>query len=490
VNQKELIAFLFIVLGIAGCTVATTLSKRARDLLFVGMILLAPMTELYDVNFMSRNFYRGTVRGFEFSLVDILAISVLLGTLLAPRREQTRAFWAPGLGVMLLFFLYCGFSIAISEPRLFGLFELLKMLRGLIIFLTVAFYLQSEREMRILLLALGLVICYEGMQALRQRYLWGVHRVFGTVDHSNSLSALLCLTAPVFVAAFNSRIPLWLKGLCAAALAFSCVGVILTISRAGVVIMALVLLGSVLATMSIRFNFKKVVIFSIVCVGVAGLVAKSWQTLVERFRESTLTEEYENRENQGRGYYLRLAEAIAAENFFGVGLNNWSWWVSNKYGPRQGYRFNPYKSTDIDPSYIIPKDVTNIDDPQAAPAHNLGALTVGELGLPGLVLFALVWARWLQMGFSFLWKRTPDPMRRIAVGIFFGLCGMWLQSLTEWVFRHSPIFYMCHILLGVLAGLYYLKRQERRAPTVAEAEDEASVEEAWPETGAISPKEA
>ena len=67
------------------------------------------------------------------------------------------------------------------------------------------------------------------------------------------------------------------------------------------------------------------------------------------------------------------------------------------------------------------------------------------------------------MASSFLWKRTPEPMRRIGIGLLFALVGIFLQSLTEWVFRHSPIYYTIHILLGVLAALYYLKRQERRA---------------------------
>jgi len=58
----------------------------------------------------------------------------------------------------------------------------------------------------------------------------------------------------------------------------------------------------------------------------------------------------------------------------------------------------------------------------------------------------------------------------MGVGILFGLSGLFLQSLTEWVFRHSPIYYTAHILLGVLASLYWLKRREKRQQkAVAEA---------------------
>ena len=54
-------------------------------------------------------------------------------------------------------------------------------------------------------------------------------------------------------------------------------------------------------------------------------------------------------------------------------------------------------------------------------------------------------------------------MRRIAVGILFSLCGIFLQSLTEWVFRHSPIYYTANILLGALAALCYARRLEKKA---------------------------
>ncbi len=106
------------------------------------------------------------------------------------------------------------------------------------------------------------------------------------------------------------------------------------------------------------------------------------------------------------------------------------------------------------------------------------------MGIPGLVLFTLLWLRWFQMGASFFWKRTPDPMRRMGIGFFFGTCGIFLQSMTEWVYHQTPIFFTFHIILGALASLYYLKKQERhvkrRERSLAfEAECERNVEPAW-----------
>lgn len=462
-DVKSLFGLTVVPASILGGILAATVSKRIRDLFFILLLALSPLIERLDVNFVSREWYRGTSRGFEVSVLDVLAISLLVSSFLVPRRGESRAYWPPSFGLMLLLFVYAAANVAMSSPMLFGLFELFRMFRGLLLVLAVAFYLRNERELRMFVFALSILICYEGLLALKQRYLGGIHRVPGTVDESNSLSVLLCSTTPVMVAALTSRLPKRLKLLCALAIPLALVAEVMTISRAGVTIMALVLFGATITTVSFKITPRSIAISLVVVLGVTGIAAKSWKTLKERFGESTLKQEYGNKENMGRGYYIRVAKAIAREQFFGVGLNNWSYWVSNKYGPKLGYRFVHYKGVDREPSDQVPPD-SNVDEAQAAPAHNLGALTVGELGIPGFLLFTLAWLRWFQMGGSFLLHRDPDPMRRIGVGIFFGCCGMFLQCLTEWVFRHLPLYYTFHVMLGVLMSLYFIKRQAAKQP--------------------------
>jgi hypothetical protein len=260
--------------------------------------------------------------------------------------------------------------------------------------------------------------------------------------------------------------------LSAAAIGLSCIGVILTISRMGVLIIGSVLLCATLATISWNITARKIIIGFVVVATAAGVTAKSWKTLKSRFQESNLNDEYSNNGKLGRGYYIRVARAIAEDQLFGVGLNNWSYWVSQKYGPKLGYRFVPYKGTDAEPSTYIPPG-RNVDEAQAAPAHSLGALTAGELGIPGLILFSILWCRWFQMAAGFLWRRRPEPLLRIGTGLFFALCALFLQSLTEWVFRHSPIYYTAHILLGVLASLCWIKRKKVMAPVSQPAAIEA-----------------
>jgi O-antigen ligase len=461
-EQKYVIAaMLLLVSSFAGVLLAT-FSQRVRDVFFFLMVTMSAMTERWDVNFFGREWYRGTTYGIEISIVDVLAVSVLVSMLLRPGQGARRWFLPAGMGIMVLFLLFSALCVVVADPRLYGYYALSKILRGIMIFLAAAFYVRGERELRLFLLALAAIVCYEGFLAIEQRYRFGIHRVFSDFNAANSLSMYCCMTAPVFVAALNSQLPRYLKAACVAAIGLATLSVVMTISRAGIVTFALVMVAVTIATVSWKLTARKLVITMLVLIAAVAVIAKSWETLGSRFTEASLEEEYENRHSQGRGYYIRVALAIVEENWFGVGPNNWSYWVSNKYGPRLGFKFAPYPGTDRMPKFEVEADA-NVDDPQAAPAHNLAALTLGEMGYGGLVLMVLMWLRWFQMGAVFLWKRTPDPMRRVAVGVFFGTWGIFLQSITEWVFWQTAIYFTFHVMLGVLASLYYQRKKALRA---------------------------
>src|SRR5579872_5350062 len=130
---KNVLGVTVVPLAIFGGILAACLSRRLRDFLFFFLVLLTVASQRLDVNFVSREWYRGTSRGFEFSSMDVLSISIFFSLLVRPQRGQPRWYWPASLGFSLLFFLYACFSVAISEPMLFGLFELSKMVRGMIV---------------------------------------------------------------------------------------------------------------------------------------------------------------------------------------------------------------------------------------------------------------------------------------------------------------------------------------------------------------------
>jgi hypothetical protein len=273
----------------------------------------------------------------------------------------------------------------------------------------------------------------------------------------------LCLVAPIFVAAAASSLPRLFRVVSIIAIGAAALTILMTISRAGVPIFALTMLGATAFCVSWRVTPRKIFATTLVVLCIGGLSFKAWDSLRNRYAEATFKDEYLDDQQEGRGYYFRLANVIVEDKFFGVGLNNWSFWVSKKYGAMVGRPYDDYD--DLHSNKPDNQTVENLV--WAAPAHSLAALTVGELGVPGLILFALLWGRWFQMGLRFLFKRTPEAMHRLGVGIFFGLCGIFLQSLTEWTFRQTHIFLTFNILIGTLASLCYAKRRACRQPVAA-----------------------
>jgi hypothetical protein len=464
-ETKHLIALPLIFGLTAGGTVLLTLWQRARDFAFFLLVACAVLTERLDVHFFSTEWYRGTTRGVEVSLLDILALSLLAASWLAPRYAPKRWYWPASLGLMMLYFLDCGFSTLISEPKIYGLFELTKVFRGIIIFLTAAMFVRTKRELITLITALGCAVCFEGALAIEQHLSYGLFRVPGSLDHPNSLSMYLCLVSPMFVAAAASDLPRWLRGFCLVCCGVAALSILRALSRAGVPIFAFVMMGTAAWCVSWRITMRKAAMMAAIALGAGLLLFHSWGLLQLRYGQSTLAEEYLDPQSEGRGVYFRYAHAILAERFLGVGLNNWSYWVSKVYGPRLGFPYEDYDTLDLESA----NDEILKDAYLAAPAHNLAALTVGELGVPGLLLFGLVWLRWFQMGASFLWRRVSDPMHRLGVGIFFGTAGIFLQSMTEWTYRQTSIMFTFHLMLGALASLYYHKRHAA-ASAVAEVD--------------------
>ncbi|MSU58818.1 MAG: O-antigen ligase family protein [Pedosphaera sp.] len=448
---KEYLALALLLFAIPICTAVMVYWRRARDLGLFVLVFGAMVTYDLDVNFVSREWYRGTTRGFEISFLDIIALALLAAMYLRPRKGEVRFFWPASLAPLLVYFGYCFLSVLFSDPKLFGMFELLKVARGILIFVVAANYVREEKQLRLFLWALICAVVYQGCSAVKMRYLGGVHRVYGTLEHPNSLSLYMCMALPVLYAATMARLPRWLRRCAFGGVALAMVAVILTISRTGILTLGLVLVGIVAACFSFRLNLRNLFITGGVLFALVFGVAYSWKTIVNRFEGATFDDEKE----KGRGEYIRLAGMIVEDRFFGVGLGNWSYWVSNEYGPKDGSPFVPYIGTGEAPDQTNPR---GLETAQAPPAHNLAALTAGELGWPGLIIFTVVWLRWFHLGFGFLWKRRADPMLRIGAGLFFAVCAAFFQSLTEWEYRQTPILFIFHILLGVLAALHWRKK--------------------------------
>jgi hypothetical protein len=167
-ETKHIIALLaFLAIGSAGLFL-TLVSQRMRDVAMFLLTFGAVITDRMDVNFLGEYWYRGTSRGIEILLIDLAAWGLLVATVLLPRYRSGRWFWPAGLGLMTLYFAYCVVSVTMSTPQIFGVWELTKVLRGLIVFVAAALFIRTRRELMIVVLALRLAVWVQAIYGFDQ----------------------------------------------------------------------------------------------------------------------------------------------------------------------------------------------------------------------------------------------------------------------------------------------------------------------------------
>lgn len=473
-ETKHIVGLIVIFALGSSSALALTVWPRLRPFALFALVFGAIISPWFDVNLLGQYWYRGTTRGVEISWVDCIAFGLLFAECLHPRYERRRWFWPAGLALFVLYLIYCCVSVVTAEPKIYGVWEVANVFRATMVILAAAMVVRSRRELGVVVLALAAAVFVEAVYGFKQRFLSGIYRVPGTFDHENTLSTYLCTVGPILLAGAFANWSKWLRWLCAVACLVAFVTELLTISRAGIPIFVFGMLGVTFFCVTWRITRRKIVVGSAVAILGTLLFAATWDQIKARYQAASFEEEYLSEDGEGRGVYFRWAKMMVDDHFFGVGLNNWSYYVSKVYGAQLGFRYEDYDAIKDSPEKA---DLPAIN--YAAPAHSLMALTMGELGIPGLVLIALVWLRWFQMGAMFLWQRlNADPMHRLGIGCLFALGGVFLSNVTEWTYRQAGIIFTCHIVVGVLASLHYARRHEavEETETVDESDEDDEFE--------------
>lgn len=460
IEAKHIIFFAGSAVCIPAGILCATQSRKMLDFVFIFLVFGTCMPSgLFgfptDINFLSREWYRGSTRGIEISYLDLLAIILLVSSLVVRSREGKKMFWPPSMGLLVAYFFWCLINVAVfSDPKIFGLFELTKLMRAMLLFVAVCAYVRSPREIHIFVWALVGTMFYEAVICLRDRYLHHVHRVRGTLGHPNSLSMYALQCVPIFITSFFAKdISKKLRIACVFAFVAAAGCVLLTISRTGFAAMVLLSGAAFGLGTGFKLSFRNVALASLGLMLVSLMVVKSWDTIMSRLGGFDLEEEYLSSDGDRGSYFRQAKPAIADKPIAGVGLNNWSWAISKTYGPQAGFfEMEPYPSLHTAPH----------GGWQVAPAHNFFLLTLTELGVPGMFLLCLFLAQSLWIGGTAILKKDEYLVRLLRVGVFLSLAGVLMQSFTEWEFRQTPMFFLGHIIMAVGATLYYHRARGAR----------------------------
>jgi len=409
--------------------------------------------DMVGINFISREYYRAMTRGIEISLVDVCALALFFSLIL---NRKIKIYWLPPASLIYLGYILVaimGWIMAVDslpvsekatyipyamfETNLYPLFEITKMIRGLLVFWLVANLARDSKCLKAIIWSLVVTAVYLAWLVLYDRYFLGVHRVKATLGHPNTLATYMAMMSTLLFA-FAYATKSWVKGLGVylfpAGLAALCV--ILTISRGGLMAMAV---GMGLVMLAIGLNHISVKNMVLVLTGgLLGtcMLAMAADTLAQRF----FGEQDAGADIEYRGKYNDQAKLMAGEHFWGVGAGNFSAWSFDKYAE------------------IIDEKL-----PPGTPPHNLWYLTLGELGWVGLVVFLLFWIRLYQVVLPTFFFGGASIYRTALCAAVAATLACHLQNALQLGFRQSPLFFLNHICMGLMVAGFWVIRDARRA---------------------------
>ena len=423
-------------------TVALLCSRTWIRYAMLGLTMPLLVFNSTAINFFSHEYYRGTSRGMEISIIYIIAFTVLLT--LSILRGPRNLFPDWGSRLYLLYFLLCLPSLRNADNLLFSFFELWKMIMIHLVFLAVYHYLEfSKGDFDIIMYGVLIVVSINFAVIVLQHF-QGIYQVRGVFPHQNSLAMYMLLAGLLFFSRYFNRTEGWRSKIFFVGFGMASAALIRTYSRGAIACYPMSGLLTLLCSIRYKFTFRKIYIMMLL--GVVGMigVAAFLPRVIERFEKAP--------EASGQ---TRKNLAIAALNmmkdvpYAGVGINNWGIKINPPYNysrHREKMHYN--------------------DDHKDGIVETIYLLVGAECGIPGLLLLLTWFGYYWISSIRLLRRLRGTPFFYIPAGALGGMSGIFLQSTLEWVLKQQINFML---LVTVFAGISYLNRHYQEIVAEAQA---------------------
>lgn len=432
-EYKYFIFFLTLILLVpVGVMLASTSKFFEKVILFLMIFFTCRLTE--SIHFVSREFYRGTSRGFEICLVDLVALVLFLVIIIRRGKDFKIRLLPPGSIIYFIYFAFSLASITNSYEPLYSYFEILKMIRMYFYFWVLYNYFNSYDRIALAIHFIPPIIIYIFIVAINQKYRLGVYQINGPLPHQNSLCMYMTILSTImFSQLMNEKNATFLKS----AFIFLMFGmgsllVFFTLSRAGMVCYVGGCLVVLLLSYASGFEMKKFIITGIIGFGAIIVVVAMINTVLKRFETAPV-------QSKITRYNLAVAAVnMADDKFLGIGLNNFGVKVNKPwpYSKHLDKGDKKFKEGLVETVYLM---------------------IAAETGWLNLVVFAVFLLYYYIMNLINIFRFVNTEYQYFAIGLAGGLGSIYLQSSLEWVLKQSPNFYQlmfCFAIIAAMMGIY------------------------------------
>ncbi len=372
-----------------------------------------------DVAPISWPTWAGYVKGVEISLVDVLALSIVLAR---PRIKSLPPFFA----LWLVFAFTTFLSVFQSDLPGAALFAVWQVFRVTLIYFAVASICNDDRGPRMLLTGMSIGLAVNAGFSLEQR-LVGALQPDGLYSHQNLLGLVSHFVAfPALALVLSgSRSKILMLGV-GSAMAVAILGASRgTIALAGVGYATLMML-SLLRNPTPRK-------WGIVAAGVVGLAIAAPLAI------SSLERRFDNTQQSLSDYderaaFEKAAKAMIADRPFGQGANQYVVIANTKGYSEMG-------------------GVGYATGSRSANVHHSYLLVAAEQGYLGLFAFIALLAWPMLRAFQGAFANRKAPSGELLLGGGVAILVVMLHILYEWVFLTYDVQMMFAMTVGAIAGV-------------------------------------
>jgi hypothetical protein len=412
----------------AGIVLAYT--SKLWEKFFVFLMVFFTCNLSGTINFESIKDYRGTARGYEIGIVD-LATLVILGMLILKPKFKIKLF-PPGSIIYFTYLLVSVISIRNADITIYSWFEVTKMLKMFLYYMVWYNYFTDIKSIQQVVRIFPILIIYMFLITAYQQKM-GMYQPHGPFTHQNSLCMYMMTLGGIFLAALFEIDMKQIQG----AYVLGIFGVasmteLLTLSRAGIVCYAGCCSLVVFFSFMLKFKVKKVLIFmAMFLVGLVGLLSYA-NSIYNRYVNAPKSS-YECRQ-----HLETSAKNMAADGFFGVGLNNFGLKVNAEY---------PYSKHHLPPGF------------KEGLVESVYLMIAAETGWLNMFIYItlLLFFYIMNLGNIVRYKRTKIVY--LSIGIAGGLAAIYLQSILEWVLKQPPSYYQLMFFFAIIAAMTKIHKQ-------------------------------
>ena len=436
--------FAIAMMGVPPLAVIISLNKTWMKYAVWAMIAALAAYQGTAINFFSNEWYRGTSRGMEVSVVYLFAATMLITAMM--KRRLPKLVPSVGAALFVVYFILCLPSWTSAEDTLFSWMELWKMIMLYITYLSIRAYLNVTDDVNSLVKGLAVFVAFNFLLIIKD-HLSGVYQPHGVFPHQNGLAMAMHLFANLFFAYFLAGG--WRKSMLntlAFVAASACI--VRTYSRGAMAMMPLsfAITFALMAFRGVDTTLGRLVrrIIPLIVVGMVGLAAML-PRIIERFQSAP-----EASKNTRIELALCAKEMILDEPWRGVGINNWGIKINQPYdyaerAGRSTNRGEDFRDGIVETVYLL-----------------VGA----ECGIPALAAMIIWFLSYLLLCVRLVKRLKGSQYAAIPAGLAGGLVACYLQSCLEWVLRQQMNLIL---LMFFFALLDHLWKNSRRlaAPIVS-----------------------